>query len=130
MSRETIEAGKPSAGAKPEPFTDLGNARRLVQRYGADFRYCYNNGFHIWDGHRFVLDETGGIMRLAKATVRDLYRQAAEEEQQSVRDALISHARKSESASRLQAMIELAKSEKTVVVTHNQLNAAHSFSIA
>jgi putative DNA primase/helicase len=48
---------------------------------------------------------------LAKETVRSIYREASDEEDEDRRKALAKHARASESETRIRAMVELAKSE-------------------
>jgi putative DNA primase/helicase len=48
---------------------------------------------------------------LAKETVRSIYREASDEDDEDRRKALAKHARASESETRIRAMVELAKSE-------------------
>ena len=46
------------------PFTDLGNARRLIAAHGNDIRFCHQwSAWLIWDGTRWHLDESGEIVR-------------------------------------------------------------------
>src|SRR5215207_8147129 len=98
----------------PQGFnlTDLGNAERLVARHGENVRYCYQwRRFLSWTGARWERDETGQVHRLAKETVRSIYRESSAEEDEERRKALAKHARASESETRIRAMVELAKSE-------------------
>ena len=96
--------------------TDLGNSARLVAHHGADLRYCYPWGsWLIWDGRRWSLDESGEIHRRAKRTVREIYREAADEADDNRRAALGKHAKASEAENRIQAMISLAKSEVPIM---------------
>ncbi len=72
-----------------EHLTDLGNARRLVTRHGDDLRYCYSWGcWFVWDGRRWLRDDSGGVVRLAKETVRSIYAEAAEEDDRKERQGL------------------------------------------
>jgi putative DNA primase/helicase len=92
--------------------TDLGNAERLVYHSEKDIRY--NNVFkkwYLWNGKRWVEDDTNQIGIMAKNTVRSIYNEASKQEDDSVRTALSKHAVQSESRSRIEAMISLAKSE-------------------
>ena len=92
--------------------TDLGNAERFVAQHGEKVRYCYPwRKWLAWTGARWERDDAGRVHRLAKQTVRSIYREASEEEDEGRRKALASHARASESETRIRAMIELAKSE-------------------
>src|SRR5262245_56780624 len=55
-------------------LTDLGNARRLVRRHGKDLRYCLAWGKWLsWDGRRWRIDDSGEVMRRAKATALSIY---------------------------------------------------------
>src|SRR5918995_719814 len=93
-------------------LTDLGNAERFVARHGEDVRYCYQwRRWLVWTGARWEHDEAGRVHRLAKETVRSIYREASNEEDENRRKALAKHARASESETRIRAMVELAKSE-------------------
>jgi len=118
---------KGAAPLEPEHLTDLGNSRRLVARYGQDFRYLAPDGpFLAWDGARFS-DDSGEIqlMRWAKETIRALYPEAAYNyaDDETQRRALIKHATASESIRALRAMVTLAQSEPGVPVRPDQLDA-------
>ncbi len=111
----TVTAGDPHA-------TDLGNAKKLIARHGADLRYCKaRNNWLVWDGRRWAWDETGEIERRAKETVLSWYAEAAELPSKE-RKKLISHAMKCEAVSRIKAMIELARSESDIPVGMDELD--------
>ena len=104
-------------------LTDYGNAQRLIGHFGTDLRYCYQwNRWIIWNDVRWHVDSTGEIYRRAKLTVRRIYNEAAAEDSDEVRKALWTHARKSESSSRIADMIKLAQSEPGVPVTPDELD--------
>jgi hypothetical protein len=88
--------------------TDLGNARRLVQCFGEDLRYCHEwHQWLIWDGTRWCPDRNGEIVRRAKQTVQAMYAEAAQLTDKTSRKALVKWALSSESDGRLQAMMGL-----------------------
>jgi P4 family phage/plasmid primase-like protien len=96
-------------------LTDLGNAERFVARHGEGVRYCYPwRKWLIWTGARWERDAAGRVHRLAKETVRGIYREASEAADEDRRKALAKHAAASESETRIRAMIELAKSENPI----------------
>ena len=100
-----------------EAFTDLGNAERFTRMFGNYLKYCYQFGtWLIWDGMRYKIDETGQIMQYAKKTVRsfheDMKRFAGTETYEKIKK----HALRSESLSRLKAMLELAQPQLAVHV--------------
>src|SRR5262249_50246008 len=48
----------------PINLTDVGNARRLVNRHGADMRHCHPwKKWLCWDGRRWSEDDTGEAVR-------------------------------------------------------------------
>jgi P4 family phage/plasmid primase-like protien len=116
-------ADKLEGDGASRPLTDLGNAERLVDLHGEDLRFAPGIGWLVWDGRRFKRDEDGEVVRRAAATVRALYREAATIEDQAVREATAGWARKSESASRLNAMVTLAESRPEIVVAPDELDA-------
>jgi putative DNA primase/helicase len=68
------------AGSSPSCFrlTDVGNAQRLVASHGQDLRYVHAwRSWLVWDGQRWRPDETGEIMRRAKNTIAQMFRQGA-----------------------------------------------------
>ena len=42
-----------------EPQNDIGNARRLMIRHGADLLHLQRVGWHVWDGRRWAEDVDG-----------------------------------------------------------------------
>lgn len=106
-----------------EHLTDLGNARRLVRLYGLDLKYCYDWArWLFWDGKRWQEDDTEEIARRAKRTVATIYAEAAEATDEKIRDAIATHAKRSESQRSISAMISLAQSELSIPVLAHQLD--------
>jgi putative DNA primase/helicase len=104
--------------------TDLGNARRLVARHGADIRFIPQwRSWIVWNGTRWIIDDDGGVMRFAKQTVHSMYHDALAVRDDSKKTALIKHALNSQSAKHLEAMVNLATTEAEVVLPARQLDA-------
>ncbi len=82
-----VEQEKPPADRLPDDtpiqFTDYGNARRFAKQHGDQVRYTQERGWLIWDGKRWAEDKTGAVMRLAKQTVKGLFREAEKAEDQA-----------------------------------------------
>lgn len=122
-------------------LTDIGNARRLVARHGADFRYCFPFGhFLTWDTTRWARDNGETMMRWAKETVYSIYPEAsliysqgttlqgagqpeASKQLRELAEATVKWGKSSEASPRLVAMIELAKSEPGIPVLPAQLDS-------
>ncbi|WP_207688598.1 phage/plasmid primase, P4 family [Desulfonema limicola] len=116
---------EPLASDKPQTFalTDLGNAERLVAQCGDDIHYCHTMGkWLIWDGKRWIIDKSETIKSKAKKVVRNIYAEAQKEDDDRRRREIVSHATKSESASRIKSMISLAKSEAGIPVSQDDLD--------
>jgi putative DNA primase/helicase len=105
-------------------LTELGNARRLVQRYGDDLRYVHAwNSWVIWRDRHWRRDEDGMIMYLAKATVEALLRDAININEQVKRDMTMRFAMQSQKAAQLRNMIALAESERAVIMPPDKWDA-------
>jgi len=106
-----------------EQLSDLGNAERLVRQYRGSIRYCYARArWLLWTGTHWAWDDGNGISLKAQLAVRDIYRQAADEPEEKIRKDLVSHALKSESEHRLNAMVNLAESQPDIPVTIAELD--------
>lgn len=118
----------PEDDPEPEPtpqlrLTDLGNARRLVNLFGENIRYVNEWGrWYVWDGTRWALDKTGAIDRLAKKVPLVIYQEALQASDE-MRPKIIKWGATSESAGKISAMIELARTEAGVAIEHEQLDA-------
>jgi len=118
--------------------TDRGNALRLCARHGADLRYCHPWGqWLVWDGARWAPDATGAAMRRAKETITAAYREtageitelgkqlaaAADDETKAKLETKLNTTkrtltwfRQSEQAPRLNAMLELCRSDLPIPI--------------
>ena len=117
---------KPVHGQTRFAFTDLGNAERLAALHGRDLRFVRYRGnkgdWHIWTGQRWALDNIGVVQSRAKSTVRGMYGEASEIQDDGARSELVKHARKSESSQRIAAMLDLAKSERPIPIPSTVLD--------
>jgi putative DNA primase/helicase len=95
----------------PEGFldTDMANARRLALQHGHGLRYTAAAGWLVWNGKCWLEDRKGvAVQGLAKATaiaIFDEIKSAAD------RDAMMRHAKRSQSKNAIEAMVILARSE-------------------
>jgi putative DNA primase/helicase len=104
-------------------YTDLGNARRLIERHGEQVRYVREWGWLVWDGKRWKRDDTGQVMEAAKETVLSLYADAATmAENDARRRKYVEHAERSESRYKLEAMVKLAETDPTIAATPDQFD--------
>lgn len=105
--------GPPSTG---DNLTDLGNADRLIRLHGEDMCFCYPwNRWLVWSGQRWKKDDSGKVDRMAEAAVRSIYAEAAAELSKEKRLGIIKHARNSENANKVKAMLDRAKNRRPVL---------------
>jgi len=110
----------------PTRDTDLGNAERLVRLYGDQIRYCYERKtWFIWNGKVWEPDMGATINALAKSTVLNIYREAADEPDDNRRKMLVDHARRSESDTRIKAMLSRAESEEGIPIKVTDMDDDH-----
>jgi putative DNA primase/helicase len=99
------------------PFTDSGNAERLVDIHGRDVRYCEElGGWFDWDGSLWVPDAVGRVEQRVKSTVRAITDEATVTDEERVRETRRWWAKKSESAAARASMLKLAQFEPGISV--------------
>ncbi len=100
-----VEAGL-GITLRDAPFTDAGNAERLIALHGRGIRYVHGRGWMTWQSARsnWVFDDARMVV-LATITARRTHAAAASDESGA---PLRRHARRMESAARLDAMVRLA----------------------
>ena len=119
------EDAPPPAAAGPvhHNLTDVGNAGRLVEAHGADLRHVAGwSAWLAWDGARWKRDDTGAVVERAKAVARSILTEAAHEDEDDHRKALVKWARQSENAARIHAMVNLAGSDPHVATRPDELD--------
>lgn len=117
--------GKKEPQAFTEHLTDLGNARRFIERNHTRVRavMTYQRPWMVWTDARWQPDETGDVERMAKATVRNIYQEASALEDDEERDRMLAHAFKSESAGSIRALMQLAATEPELSTTPDDYDA-------
>src|SRR5262245_42968185 len=87
---------EPPAAPTVQHHSDSGvrNMERLIEQHHADVRFLRGAGWHAWDGRRFAPDADAELTRRAIATVRTMYREAAEITDDKARTLFLAHIRK------------------------------------
>lgn len=141
MPRTASQKGSPASparkrSAKPTPniplpgvdvlrfrFTDIGNAERLIACFGDRIRYCTEwKTWLVWDGSRWRADTSREVHRLAKHTIRSFYAHRGRIGSPKDREVAEAHARRSESAAAIRAMLACAESEPGIAVSATELD--------
>lgn len=106
-------------------FTDIWNAARFIECFGNDLKYSHQlDKWFIWTGQRYLMDEIGAVVECAKETIKQMYIEAAKKQGGTdYINALKKHASKSAMSQRLNAMINLAKSDPRIVIKIEDLDS-------
>src|SRR5215212_2049193 len=90
--------------------TDLGNAERFVDAHRGRVLWCpARKAFLCWDGKRYAWDERGEVVKLAHATARGIFHEAAEAEDEEEQKKIAGFAAISQNTTRIRAMLTEAK---------------------
>lgn len=101
--------------------TDDGNAYRLVDKSGDDLRYVPSWGWMRWSGKTWVIDtESTEVLERARQIHQHIRNEADGMEDPTL---MLRWATQTESAGRIKAMIELAKSDTRISRAHNAFDA-------
>lgn len=97
-------------GKRHYPRSDLGNAERFIDQHGSRVRWCPERSrFMVWDGKRWLYDETGATVRLAQETSRTIFEEAAMTADKDEQRAIAQFALASQNTNRLNGMLAQAK---------------------
>ncbi len=104
--------------------TDCGNATRFLTQHGQQVRYCcdYKKWLIFKDGV-WQVDRTQEVFHLAELTVRSLYHEAGSTTDKRERKVLASWALRCETESRIQGMLNIAKTRAGVPVLPEDLDS-------
>lgn len=103
--------------------TDRANAQRLTDTHYETIRFVHDEKrWRVWDGARWAVDGDERMLRLAMQTAQRIYDEADRASSED-RKALLRHAQRSENASRLRAMVELAKADERVAARREDFDA-------
>jgi putative DNA primase/helicase len=126
LLRSAAEGAEPKTGAVPLYKTnDTGNAQRLVEHHGADFRYvAKQREFIIWDEHRWKFDTDAlELTQWLKQTNSLIWEEAQQFSDPEMQKSRAKWAVYSQNTSKLTAAIENVKSEPGVAIDLKQLDA-------
>jgi hypothetical protein len=112
--RQLTTVKTPSDVLPPDSWTDddLSNARRFIEAFGSDIIFVRERKeFYIWHGTHWILDNTNFTYQLATQFVADLYRPELITSAEKFK-----HAKRSNNAAGIDAMIKILKHLKTVSI--------------
>ena len=93
--------------ANPEGRTDVANARRFIDAYGNDIRFCTAwRKWIVWTGTRWKIDDDGAAHRMATAIADQIWNEIPRQRTKDVLD----FAQRTSKLSGINAMLGMAES--------------------
>ncbi|HTK08463.1 MAG TPA: phage/plasmid primase, P4 family [Ktedonobacteraceae bacterium] len=130
LNNQSDSNEQPSAPNNRRPLylthhlTDLGNARHFIAQFGTQVRYVPSQGWLIFDGTRWHLDDSEQILALAYTSIQSYYEEAEHlTNDDDLRKRLLTHAERCESLPRLSALLQLARTLPGITVPHTRFDA-------
>lgn len=130
--KNTLPADQDAPGVRSETVeyvtgqatTDLGNAQRLVILHGADLHWIPEHAaWFAWNGAHWIEDTSGEAARRAQATARSILIEAYNAEEKSEVKRLGAWAFSSQNRGKLDAMLDLAKSQTGITIPITQFDS-------
>jgi putative DNA primase/helicase len=119
----TPQTQEPSPAPTIFNLTDTGNAERFAQQHGHNVRYCEPwKKWLVWDGCRWKKDNINQVLKLSKETVRNIYHEAAQTNDDTRRREIAKHALNSEASNKRLDMLKMVKAEDNIPVEPHQLD--------
>jgi putative DNA primase/helicase len=88
-------------------------------------RYCHpRRVWLLWNGKHWQIDETQKVMQLAMETATSIWEEVAAATDESIRNELVRHAKRSGSQAMLKAMVASAKTEQDIAISPDELDQA------
>jgi putative DNA primase/helicase len=107
---------KPVWKSKDYAKTDTGNAERFADEHKDEFRFIEDKKIWVsWDGSRWSKDSMWKVHQAGKDTIRRMYQEALEVDDDDRRKKLISWAMSSEMQRGRNAIVSLAEKEEDIV---------------
>lgn len=115
---------QPQHTVKDYNHTDVGNAERLVDSFGQDFRYSYAwKKWLIWTGKRWEIDDIGAMQRYVHALSRQMQQEALEIADLDNRKKAFEWALSLERAKNIENCLKCAQALPGVAVKPEQFDA-------
>ncbi len=107
---------------QPEPLTELGFARRLVDKHGEHLRYVVPwSRWLVWNGASWARDADGHVQRCMKVIAREVHTSLIRENKAD--PDMIRAAKRAESSSGVKGALTLAATEPEIAITPERLDA-------
>ena len=104
-------------------ITDMGNARRFVRLAGDNFRYQpLSRTWFQWNGKWWQTDDVGARVGIARMVAMELLDEASSIEDPDIRKNVTMAAKRIQGVSRLNAIVELGRTEPEIPVMPDKLD--------
>lgn len=105
-------------------LTDIGNAERFIEQHKDGLKFCrQQKSWLCWTGKRWQVDRAGIVFEKAKETAKSIEYEISPDQDKELKDEIAAHCKRSQSWSRLKAMINLAQSVPEIHVDVSELDS-------
>ncbi|OPY36756.1 MAG: hypothetical protein A4E35_01866 [Methanoregula sp. PtaU1.Bin051] len=102
-------------------YTEVGNSEVFVEIFGDEVKYCYEmRRWLYWDGNRWKIDVSGKTEQKARTVVIGIYQDAARTEDVELRQRILRHAERSNTAAGFRNILTCARSD--LAISENDLD--------
>ena len=113
----------PPADLNELPFTDLGNAKAMVQLFGNRFKFCpVTKKWYVWNRLKWIEDKLNQVLVFANKTVEAREKNSQGIGDEDLRKSAFRFFRSCQSVARRNALIEQAKAWQPALVTTDDLD--------
>ncbi|MDA3956961.1 phage/plasmid primase, P4 family [Oceanispirochaeta sp.] len=121
--REAILVLSMNTDERGEDYSDFFNARMMLEDYGEKIKFCAPwKKWLIWDGKRWAVDELGEIYELGRNSIEALFAKLIRCRDGEECMAMLSHARRSSTARKVESMLFIVKSDPRARISPDALD--------
>jgi putative DNA primase/helicase len=123
IAASIMRYSSPDAQDVYKTLTDVGNSERFARKHAAEVLYVPAHEWMIWDGLKWQVDATKQVVELAKQLCKEIYCEGDLLEDNQARMAIAKHAKTSQQAPRIKALLDLARSSPELVSPISAMDA-------
>lgn len=104
-------------------LTDVGNGKRFAEDHAGNVRSVPGLGWIDYDGRRWRRDDDGAAVERGKTSAAGIREEARNLEDGDLAKKVFAHAVRSESRPRIEAMLKMAESERSLIARVEELDS-------
>jgi P4 family phage/plasmid primase-like protien len=124
LNKKQLDGMVSTHTATEKDLTEVGNAQRLVEKYGSNLMYCPENAqWYRWDKSRWVVCVREVVLRMAEKTVEDIKQEAEKMADDKKKAHIYAWHQNSQRAIMQDNIIKLAQKDRAIMRYTKDLDA-------